>query len=198
MRPLFVVEMKSGVSRRAEQKLSPGQLDVSVQGALPCILGSRQRVRIAERLPCIVKRFRVHVFVEEHQLHEIEKPLVVRLALEPRQHALEDAILKFERGPQIRKRQVPARVMRDPRRIVERIGAFEDALRERFVGAQSQAPELLEPGDVPQLPQHRIDDRELRTEQLRTFEIAGEEAGALPGIAQLPRQRFRKHKRVQT
>src|SRR5882672_4961292 len=28
--PLFVVEMKSGISRRAEQKLSAGQLDVSV------------------------------------------------------------------------------------------------------------------------------------------------------------------------
>jgi hypothetical protein len=33
---------------------------------------------------------------------------------------------------------------------------------------------------------------------LRTFEIAGKEPGAPPGIAQSLRQRFRKHGRVQT
>ena len=182
VRPLFVVEMKPGISRRTEEKLSPGQLDVSVQGAVPRIV-SAQRVRVAERLPCIVKRFRVHVLMEERQLHEVEKPLVVRFPLEPRQHAIENTILKLERGRKVRQRQIPARVVRDLRGIVERIGALEDALRERFVGAQSEAPVLLEPGDVSQLPQHGIDDRELWAEQLRTLEVAGEKPGAPPGIA---------------
>ncbi len=197
VRPLFVVEMKPGVSRRAERKLAPGHLDVTVQGDLPCVV-PLQRVRVAERLPRIVKRFRMHVLVEEHQLHEIEKPLVVRLPFEARQHALENAILIFERGRKARQRQIPARVVLDLRGIVERVGTLEQALRERLVGAQPQAPALLEPGDVPQLPQHGIDDRELWTEQLRTLEVAGEEPGAPPGIAQLLRQRFGKHGRVQT
>ena len=140
----------------------------------------------------------MHVLMEERQLHQIEKPLVVRLPFEPRQHALENPILKFERHRKARQRQIPARVVRDLCGIVERIGAVEDAPRERFVGAQSQAPEFLEPRDVPQLPQHGIDDRELWTEQLGAFEIAGEEPGAPPGIAQLLRQRFSKHGRVQT
>src|SRR5258708_24449544 len=35
-----------------------------------------------------------------------------------------------------------------------------------------RSPALLEPGDVPQLPQHGIDDRQLWTEQLRTLEVA--------------------------
>ena len=38
VRPLFVVEMKSGVPRRTEQKFSAGQLDVFVQAALPCVV----------------------------------------------------------------------------------------------------------------------------------------------------------------
>src|SRR5439155_13748459 len=112
MSPLFVVEMKSGVSRRTDQKLFAGQLDVSVQSALPCVV-SLQRVRIAERLSRIVERLRVHVLMEERQLHEIQKPLVVRLPFEPRQHALQNTLLKFEGSRKVRKRQGPARVMRD-------------------------------------------------------------------------------------
>src|SRR2546427_6124359 len=57
VRPFFVVEMKSGVSRRTEQKFFAGQLDVSLHRALPCIV-SVKRIRIAERLPRIVKGFR--------------------------------------------------------------------------------------------------------------------------------------------
>src|SRR6266581_2519760 len=38
MSPFFIVEMTSGVSRRADQKFPAGQFGVSVHRALPCIV----------------------------------------------------------------------------------------------------------------------------------------------------------------
>ena len=82
------------------------------------------------------------------------------------------------RRREVGKRQIPARVVRHGGGVVEGVRARQDRLGERSAFAPAQAPALLEPGDVPDLPLRRIDDVELRPEQSLALEVARHQLGA--------------------
>src|SRR3989304_3645417 len=54
------------------------------------------------------------------------------------------------------------------------VGARQDRTARRAVGALAQAPALLEPGDVADLPQRRIYDREPGAEQPLAVQAGGD------------------------
>jgi hypothetical protein len=62
-----------------------------------------------------------------------------------------------------RQRQIPARIMRDPGRVVERVTVWQ---YRRAAIQVSQHPILLKPGDVADFPQQRINYAEPRSYQL--------------------------------
>jgi len=51
--------------------------------------------------------------------------------------------------------------------------------------AVAQAPVLLEPADVPDLPQRRVDDRELRPEEALAFDRGRDAKEVVPGRRQV-------------
>ena len=69
--------------------------------------------------------------------------------------------------------------------IVKRVCIRQDRIGERALCPLPQAPEFLEPGDVPDLPQRRIDDRELRSEQPIALEVGGDADGPCPRVEQV-------------
>jgi hypothetical protein len=131
-----------------------------------------ERIGIAQRLACVVKSFRVHVLVKRGEANEVAQALVVGRALQPLQHALEHGAKIVLRRAQRGQRQVPADVVGDGRGVVERVGALEDGLVERAVRPRPQAPALLEPAHMADLPQRRVDDGQLRPQEARTVEHA--------------------------
>jgi len=56
------------------------------------------------------------------------------------------------------------------------------------VGSQPKAPVLLKPADVANLPQRRIDDRELRAEQPHAVQIGGDPQRARARVKQVALQ----------
>ena len=121
-----------------------------------------------------MKRFGVHVFVENCELREVNQLAILRLALQPLPHALQDLRLVGKCRLEAGQRQVPARAVRDLRRVVERVAAAHETVGDDAFAAAPQAPILLEPGDVPQLPQRWVDDGELRPQQPAAIEAGGD------------------------
>src|SRR5439155_26680675 len=101
--------------------------------------------------------------------------LAFRLALTVREDALENAFKVVVSFLQRRKRKIPAGVVRDRRGVVQAVGARKDCI---VRGSVAQAPALLEPADVTDLPEVRIDDGELRAEQPLVAERGGDAQGA--------------------
>ena len=81
----------------------------------------------------------------------------------------------------LQQRQVPARVVRHPRRVVERVPLWQERRgRERA----ALGPVLLEPGQVAHLPEDGIDDGEARPQPLLVVEIADQREGAGAGVGE--------------
>lgn len=109
----------------------------------------------------------MHVFVKGHELVEVAVGLACQIALEPGYDRIANiAAVTF--GPrQLRQRQIPAVVVSNAHRIIQRIG----------VGPQHQPVKLLqdkvflEPSNMTDLPQNRIDDGQFGTHQPCVIEI---------------------------
>ena len=95
----------------------------------------------------------------------VMQALVLRLARGALEHALEHRLQIRPRFPDRRQRQSPARRVRHRGGIVEAVCAGKDRVAERAVGPQAEAPALLEPADVADFPERRVDDRQARPEQ---------------------------------
>jgi len=121
-----------------------------------------------------MKRLGVHVFVKNRELGEIVQFAVFRLAFQAPQHALQYFGLVGTGCFQIGEGQAPARIVRHFRRVVQSVAAAHDGFHSRVLPPAPQAPVLLEPGDVSQLPQRRIDDCKLGPEQPLAVEIVGD------------------------
>ncbi|QIN83583.1 hypothetical protein GBA63_13760 [Rubrobacter tropicus] len=69
--------------------------------------------------------------------------------------------------------------------VVEFVAALQDAGGgELVVRNAAQVPALLEPGEVPDLPQRRVDDAELGSDHLPVREVAYKLQGPLPAVDQ--------------
>lgn len=142
------------------------------------------RRRITESLAGISQRFRVHVFVEED---EMQKIVPIESLVRSRRHVprlgprdfIKHSLHVVESFGAGRKRQIPSRIVRNARGIIERIAV----LHNRGAAEQMpQHPELLEEGDVSYLPAHRIDDREPGPNQLLVGEVRHQFKGPLPRL----------------
>jgi len=115
----------------------------------------------------VVQRLGVHVLVQRREAHEVAQLFVVGLAGEALERELEDigeiGARRGERG----KRKLPASVVRHVGRVVERVGVRQQCLGQ---APFAQAPVLLEPADMPDLPQRRVDDGEPRAEETLAVE----------------------------
>src|SRR5205085_1869024 len=80
--------------------------------------------------------------------------LVVGLAREAIERLFQHGAQIRARRGKARERQVPARVVRHGGGVVERVGVREDRRRERAL-LPAQAPVLLEPADVADLPERQ-------------------------------------------
>jgi hypothetical protein len=140
--------------------------------------------RVAQRLAGISEGLAMHFLVKRRELREIAQVFGGSLALEAIEHLLENAFEIAQRGVDIRQRQPPSRIVSDCRRIVQRIGTHQDGDRLRRGRTVAQAPVLLKPGEMTELPQRRIDDCQLRTEELTPRQVARELQRAFARIEQ--------------
>ena len=168
VRPLLVVEDEALlVAPGAEAERAAGELqEFRSRVAMNCDPGSEFGLGVAVGLVGVVQRLGVHVLVQRGEAHEVGERLVVGLARQAVQRFLQHGTEVAACGRQARQRQIPARVVRDGRGVIERIGIRQDRGREFPAIAPAQAPMLLEPADVTDLPERWIDDREPRTAQL--------------------------------
>src|SRR5262249_46935077 len=82
----------------------------------------------------------------------------------------------------VRQLEIPARCVGDRARVPQLVGAVQD--RCIPMGA-SERPVLMEPADMPDLPQYRVDDRQHRSHQLFTRQVLSEAARMAAYLAQL-------------
>ena len=133
----------------------------------------------------VVQRLGMHVFVQGGELDEVAQALVVRLAREALEGFFQHVAEVDEGRGQARQRQAPARIVRHGRRVVERIRVIQDRGTERFAFLVAQAPVFLEPADVADFPERRIDDRELRPEEALAVERRADAREVIPGREQI-------------
>ena len=166
----FVVEGETGVGFTA-QPPGPGvehqrRRRRRQRAGLPAAIGHRH----AQALRRVERRLVVHVLVQQHQAEEIQR--LVGL-LSPLLHARQQNQRVVQLGPQIvaggldiGQGQGPAAVVRHPAGVVERIGigAAIRSPRQIGVGAPTllpgrkpRQPPGLEPADVAQFPQRRVE-----------------------------------------
>jgi len=127
-----------------------------------------------------MQRLRVHVLVQRGEAHEIAQALVLGLAGQLFQRSLQYTRQIGARFGQVGERQVPARVMRDVGRVVQRISPGQDGRCQRAAFLIAKAPVLLEPADVADLPERRVDYRELRAEQALAVQSGGNPREVIP------------------
>jgi len=169
VRPFLVVEGEALARPGAAREAPAGKFLVvrAVHARRPL----SRRVGVAERLARVMERLGMHVLVIQAQLRVVAQRGVLRLVRQALAHPLEHvgqvAAGRLASG----QRQAPARVVRHCGRIVERVRAVENRVDRRAALGHAQAPALLEPADVPDLPQRRIDDGEHRSEQPLAFEV---------------------------
>ena len=150
-------------------------------------LGRMRRRAHREGLARVCERLGVHLLVQRAKLGEVRE---LRVDLrESFAHTLEHGCQVLERRIQRGQRQVPAQPMRDRGGIEKRVGVFQHRRRECALAAPTQTPALLEPAEVPDLPQRRIDDGQTRPEKLRVRKVCDEPERAAAGIEQLLRNR---------
>jgi hypothetical protein len=180
VRPLFVIEHEASAGRSTQQKNTAGELGVAARRRGGRVYRNRDQRgrRIAERLARVMKRLRVHVLVAGSKLREVEQPVVVgsfrKEVLQLMQHGVKIAASSFKG----QERQLPAHIVRDRGRVVQRVGRVDHARPASAVGPLAQTPIFLKPREVSELPEDGVDDRELRTQQSFSVEIVGKREDA--------------------
>ena len=138
---------------------------------------ARIRRHVAEGLVRVVQRLGVHVLVQRAKPDEVAQSFILGLAREALEGEFENVGEIGARRAERRKRKVPASVVRHVRGIVERVGVRQ----ELFARASfAQTPVLLEPADVADLPERRVDDGELRPEQALAVEPGRDVSEVIP------------------
>src|SRR5262249_6290262 len=133
------------------------------------------------------ERLVVHVLVEGRELIVVARALVCAGAPEALEQRVLDPTHVVESSCERRQRQIPSAIMGNPRRIVERIRVGQQRIAAPD-GLQGKV--LMEPGDVSDLPDQRIDDVEARAEELLALEPSYQLQGTRTGIAQHVCQTF--------
>jgi hypothetical protein len=139
--------------------------------------------RIAEGLPRVGERFIVHVFVERDMSHEIREVGLHRIRPEVIQNAFEDAIHVLEGVGAGGEGEVPPGVVGNAHRVVERVPILPGR---SLAQMPTQDPVLLEPGDMTDLPEQRIEDGEAGSQEAIPLEIRHQVQGAGARIQQVP------------
>src|SRR3989442_8784573 len=203
MRPLLVVEDERQVAGRAEKKETARDLDVAGDRFAP---GSRRRATLGARLSgtrrplllrpewrgpwrCVAKGLAgvregpgVHVFGGRDHPVGVDG-LRTGIALpEPVQDAVENRPRIGERGDARGKRQIPPGVVRHLVRIVERVGVAAN----RGLAGAPQEPPLLEPGQVADFPNERVDDGQAGSQKLIVRQIFDQGQASRAGIDEIP------------
>ena len=173
MRPLLVVVEERCVRFRSEPEGPARNAGVAgtTAGRFPSKTPAQPRRRVAESLPGIDVCLGVHVLVERGELVHEAVPLARRARTESFQAAVLDGFGVADRFLHAEKREVPARVLEDGRRVVQFVGLPQD----RGVAVEvAQNEVLVEPRNVPDLPPQRIDDGHLGPHQLVVVEADGQ------------------------
>jgi hypothetical protein len=132
----------------------------------------------------------MHVFVKCHQAEEVHLLFIQLAGGDPIEHAMQNLLHVSQGFNPRREREGPAIIVRDSGGIVETISILEQRF---FASDMAQHPVLLEPGDMPDLPEQRIHDRQARTDQLLVAQIRHERERSFTGIGQRLRQICRGH-----
>src|ERR1051325_11914140 len=184
MAPLLVVEHETFARSRPEAEDSTCVLDIACRALCNGWLRAF-RFRIRERLPGVVEGLRVHILVAPGELDEIW----IRIPfLNTGDEPLGDLVAIREGVLKRWKRETPARGMSHLGRVVEPVGILQD--RGPVLARVPQAPPLLEPADMADLPARRGDGREARTEFAVAVPPLGDPArvgaGGAPPAGELP------------
>ncbi|MBX3618949.1 MAG: TIGR04348 family glycosyltransferase [Rhizobacter sp.] len=199
--------------KRGQHHLAPGQLVVECEAgaglaaqAPPAVAklqrrgrrgqGLRTPARVVEgdaQAACHVERgLVVHVFVQQRQAEEIKRLIAAAGPAQQGQRFVELHGQVVARGGGIGQGQLPAAVVRHTARVVERIGLAARRQEPRRVGVGTLTertlgvacdPERLEPADVPQFPQRRVELGAQRHGQARQRTLVGGEGGQRVGAA---------------
>ena len=132
-----------------------------------------------------MQRLGVHVFVEGAKAHEVAQALVLRFAREARQRPFEDLSQVSTRCGQVGQRQIPARVVRHVRGVVQRVSTRENRRRQRLALLVAKAPMFLEPADMADFPERRVDDSQLRPEQALAIDDRGDAREVIPACDEI-------------
>jgi hypothetical protein len=132
--------------------------------------------RDAELLCHVQRGFVMHVLVQQCEAKEIQCVVVLLCPFEQRDHGIELGLQVIERGGCVRQRKPRSQGMRHAARIEQRIGIGAGGRQpcDVWIGAQAEralrvarCPPGLEPSDVSQLPQRRVQGFVKRNAQVR-------------------------------
>lgn len=134
----------------------------------------------------------MHVLVKQGEPEEVAALVP---ACRQRLEARRERVVEVSQHPGARQpRDLPAVLVGGDRGIEARVGVGEDgggAFALRVVVPVSQAPELLEPRDVRELPERRIHEFELREDDRRVVQVVVDPARPLASIAKGSAEGFR-------
>ena len=136
------------------------------------------RRSIPQSLSGVGERFGVHVFVENGQKDEVNL-LRARLSFQSLQDPIPHCVQVTKSFFAVRQGQFPTDVMRDGGRIIKRIRLGSDRFR---MAHAPQDPLFLEPSQMTDFPNERVDDCQPGTEQLIIRQVFHQLASPLPGI----------------
>ncbi len=198
MRPLLVVEDEGFVGRGAKHERAAAHLDVARlvrridHGCRRHRIEARQGgPGVAQRLPDQGQVLRVHVLVQRGQRVEV-RLLGTRLARAQPVHTPSKHIPDIgKRRPTRREPMVPAACVGNFERIVDSVRARQ---KRRSAVEVTQDPVLLEPADVPDLPDRWLHEMPSGPQHLIVRQLlhqleldpAGVENHALKGVCGLP------------
>src|SRR6266545_2767646 len=170
VRPLLVVEDERLVVRGAEHERAATDLDVTRpirdidgRGSGRGIEGRQRGPGIAERLANQRQVFPVHVLVQGSQRVEVRLLGAWLTRVEPGHAASQHVGDIAERRRAGRVLVVPAQCVRDVERVVDPVRARQE---HRGAIEVPEDPVLLQPPDVPELPDRRFDEMALDSQHL--------------------------------
>ena len=170
--PLFVVKAKALAGARTDCRAAGVHADILLRQRARQKLRCRRRK--TQRLPGITKGLVVHVVVQQRELCKISHFIFKRLFRQQRQAAIEHGLGVAARRGKVGQVKIPARVVRDARRVVPAVGVLDYGSHGKI--AATMQPEFLEPGHVTELPQRRINNGQQRHLQ----RLRGKTRGELP------------------
>ena len=200
MRAEFVVEGEACSSTWRPQRPVTTRQRQRPGGSNRLRLPARVSHRNAQGLRHVQRGFMVHVFVEQAQAVEVQAVVVFR-AGQKQVEALRQAIRQVcPCGLRTWQRQIPAGGLCDVAGVVQRVGVAPHGGQAQCEGVGRSAaqalgvapdPVRLEPADVPQFPQRRVQLHALRHHKIprcqRGFkEIEGGQGVAARGLQGLP------------